>query len=161
MKKPYLELIVGLFLAIGIGCLAWMSIKLARKEFFATKGYEVQAAFSNGSGLRRGTPIVIAGVEVGRVEGVGLEDYEAQVRMRIQHGLVLQSDTIASIKTKGLIGEKYIELTPGASDQAIRPGGVIRETQPAMDLEALIGKYIQGNLAKPDDKVQSAHSASN
>jgi len=152
MKKGYLEFIVGVFLAIGIGCLAWLSIKLARNEFFARNGYEVQAAFSNGSGLRRGTPVVIAGVEIGRVESVRLEDYEAKVRILIQQGVVLQSDTIASIKTKGLIGEKYIELTPGASDKTIKPGGLIRETQPAMDLEALIGKYIQGNLAKPDDK---------
>ena len=152
MKKTYLEFVVGLFLAIGIGCLAWLSIKLARKEFFARNGYELQASFSNGSGLRRGTPVVIAGVEIGRVASVGLEDYEAKVRLVIQPGVVLQSDTIASIKTKGLIGEKYIELTPGASEKTIQPGGVVRETQPAMDLEALIGKYIQGNLAKPDDK---------
>jgi phospholipid/cholesterol/gamma-HCH transport system substrate-binding protein len=154
MKKTYLEFVVGLFLAIGIGCLAWMSIKLARKEFFARGGYEVQAAFSNGGGLRRGTPVVIAGVEIGRVESVGLEDYEAKVRILVQPGVMLQSDTIASIKTKGLIGEKYIELTPGASDKTIKPGGAIRETQPPMDLEGLIGKYIQGNLAKPDDKDQ-------
>ena len=154
MKKTYLEFVVGLFLAIGIGCLAWMSIKLARNEFFARNGYEVQAAFCNGSGLRRGTPVVIAGVEIGRVASVGLQDYEAKVRIVIQQGVALQSDTIASIKTKGLIGEKYIELTPGASDKTIKAGGVIRETQPAMDLEALIGKYIQGNLAKPDDKGQ-------
>src|SRR6185369_5742517 len=151
MKKTYLEFVVGLFLAIGIGCLAWMSIKLARKEFFARGGYQVQAAFSNGGGLRRGTPVVIAGVEIGRVAGVGLQDYEAKVRIVIQQGVALQSDTIASIKTKGLIGEKYIELTPGASDKTIKAGGVIRETQSAMDLEGLIGKYIQGNLAKPDD----------
>jgi phospholipid/cholesterol/gamma-HCH transport system substrate-binding protein len=152
MKKTYLELVVGLFLAIGIGCLAWLSIKLARKEFFARGGYQVQAAFSNGGGLRRGTPVVIAGVEIGRVESVGLEDYEAKVRLLIQPSVVLQSDTIASIKTKGLIGEKYIELTPGASDKTIKPGGLIRETQPPMDLEGLIGKYIQGNLAKPDNQ---------
>jgi len=157
MKKAYLEFIVGLFLATGIGCMAWMSIKLARKEFFGRDGYEVQAAFSNGSGLRRGTPVVIAGVEIGRVEKVGLEDYEAKVGMMIQHGIVLQSDTIASIRTRGLIGEKYIELTPGAADSCIKPGGVIRETQPPMDLEALIGKYIQGNLAKPGEKDAPAH----
>jgi phospholipid/cholesterol/gamma-HCH transport system substrate-binding protein len=157
MKKVYLEFVVGLFLAIGVCCLAWLSIKLARKEFFAKNGYQVQAAFSNGGGLRRGTPVVIAGVEIGRVESVGLADYEAKVQMVIQEGVLLQSDTIASVKTKGLIGEKYIELSPGASEKAIKPGGVIRETQPAMDLESLIGKYVQGNLAKPDDKCQSPH----
>ena len=154
MKKMHLEFVVGLFLAIGIGCLAWLSIKLARKEFLARDGYEVQAAFSNGNGLLPGTPVVIAGVQIGRVKSVGLEDYEAEVRMVIQRGVVLQGDTIATIKTRGLIGEKYIELTPGASDSIIKPGGVIRDTQPAMDLEALIGKYIQGNLGKPDEKPQ-------
>ena len=154
MKKAYLEFVVGLFLAIGIGCLAWLSIKFARKDFYASNGYEVQAAFSNGSGLHAGTPVLIAGVEIGRVKSIGLEDYEAKVRMVIQPGVVLQKDTIASIKTKGLIGEKYIELTPGASDGRIKPGGAIRDTQPAMDLEAIIGKYIQGNLSKPDDKGQ-------
>ncbi len=143
---------MGLFLAIGICCLAWLSIKVARKEFFAVGGYEVQAAFSDGSGLHSGTPIVIAGVEIGRVKSIGLEDYEAKVRMVIERGVVLQKDVIASIKTKGLIGEKYIEITPGASDTTIRPGGVIRNTQPAMDLEGLISKYIQGTLAKPDEK---------
>ena len=154
MKKAYLEFVVGLFLAIGIGCLAWLSIKLAKKDFFARNGYEVQAAFSSAGGLHPGTPVVIAGVEIGRVKSVGLEDYEAKVRMVIQQGVILQGDTIASIKTKGLIGEKYIELTPGASDKTLNAGGVIRETQSAMDLEGLIGKYIQGNLAKPDDKGQ-------
>jgi phospholipid/cholesterol/gamma-HCH transport system substrate-binding protein len=154
MKKTYLELVVGVFLAIGIGCLAWLSIKLAKKDFFARNGYEVQASFSNAGGLHPGTPVVIAGVEIGRVKSVGLEEYEAKVRMVIEPGVVLQKDTIASIKTKGLIGEKYIEITPGASDNRIKAGGVIRDTQPAMDLEALIGKYIQGTLAKPDDKSQ-------
>jgi len=153
MKKAYLEFVVGLFLAIGVGCLAWLSIKLAKKDFFARNGYEVQAAFSNGGGLHPGTPVLIAGVEIGRVKSVGLEDYEAKVRMVIEPGVVLQKDTIASIKTRGLIGEKYIELTPGASEKTIKPGAVIRDTQPAMDLESLIGKYIQGNLAKPDDKA--------
>jgi phospholipid/cholesterol/gamma-HCH transport system substrate-binding protein len=156
MKKSYLEFIVGLFLAIGIGCLTWLSIELARKEFFAGRGYAVQAAFSNGTGLRRGTPILIAGVEVGRIEHVGLEDYEAKVRMLIRSEVVLQVDTIASIKTKGLIGEKYIELTPGASDKKLPPGGLIRETQPALDLETIIGKYIQGNLSKPEGKSQAS-----
>jgi phospholipid/cholesterol/gamma-HCH transport system substrate-binding protein len=157
MKKAYLEFVVGLFLAIGIGCLAWTSIKLARKEFLVRNGYEVQATFSNAGGLCSGTPVVIAGVEIGRVKGVRLEDYEAKVHMVIQHGVLLQKDTMASIKTKGLIGEKYIELTPGASDETIKPGGVIRDTQPEMDLEALIAKYIQGSLAKPDDKGQPPH----
>lgn len=156
MKKSYLEFVVGLFLIIGMSCLAWLSIELARNELFARNGYQIQAAFTNGGGLRRGTPVVIAGVEIGRIVSVGLADYEAKVQMVIRKGVVLQDDTIASIKTKGLIGEKYIELTPGASEKVIKPGGTIRETEPAMDLESLIGKYVQGNLSKPDDKGQAS-----
>jgi len=152
MKNARLEFVVGLFLAIGIGCLAWLSIRVARRDFFATGGYEVQASFSDAGGLRRGTPVVIAGVEIGRVKSVRLVDYEAQVRMVIERGVMLQQDAIAAIRTKGLIGEKYLELTPGASDTIIKPGGILRETQPAMDLEALISRYIQGNLAKPEEK---------
>lgn len=159
MRKVYLEFVVGLFLALGICCLAWLSIKVARKEFVAVDGYEVQAEFSDGTGLRKGTPVVIAGVEIGRVKGVRLEDYQAQVRMAIERGVVLQKDAIASIKTRGLIGEKYIEITPGASDTTIKPGGVIRDTQPAMDLEGLISRYIQGTLAKPDEKRQQGDQA--
>ena len=69
--------------------------------------------------------------------------------MTIQAGVILQKDAIASIKTKGMIGEKYIEVTPGADDQPILDGGRLRDTQPAMDLEGLISKYVQGNLSKP------------
>jgi phospholipid/cholesterol/gamma-HCH transport system substrate-binding protein len=149
MKKRYLEFIVGLFLVIGIACLAYLSIKIARKEFFASGGYEVQAVFSNCSGLRSGSPIMIAGVEIGRVKRITLQDYEARVLLVIEPGVVLQKDVIASIKTKGLIGEKYIELTPGADDEKIGPGGTIRSTEPAMDLEGLIAKFVHGTLAKP------------
>jgi len=151
MKKTNLEFIVGLFLATGILCLAYLSIKIARKEFFNAGGYQVQAVFTNCSGLNRGASIMIAGVEIGRVEKVDLEDYEARVAMVIHRGIVLQKDAIASIKTKGLIGEKYVEITPGASDEHIAPGGSIRDTEPALDIEGLISKFVQGNLAKPSN----------
>ena len=149
MKKNNLEFIVGLFLAIGILSLAYLSLKIARKEFFNTGGYQVQARFTNCSGLSHGASVMIAGVEIGRVEKVDLDDYEARVSLIIQRGIVLQKDVIASIKTKGLIGEKYIEITPGASDSSITQGGSIRDTEPALDIEGLIAKFVQGNLAKP------------
>jgi phospholipid/cholesterol/gamma-HCH transport system substrate-binding protein len=109
----------------------------------------VQAVFSDCNGIRCGTPITIAGVEIGRVQQIALKDYEADLTLMIQAGVVLQKDAIASIKTKGMIGEKYIQITPGADDQAIAAGGRLRDTQPAMDLEGLISKYVQGNLSKP------------
>ena len=116
MKKQRFEFFVGLFMAIGILCLAFLSIRIARNELFAAGGYEVQAVFTNCNGLRDGSAIMIAGVEVGRVKAIALEDYEARVTLMLQRGVALQKDAIASIRTKGLIGEKYVEITPGAAD---------------------------------------------
>lgn len=152
MKKTTVEFVVGLFLAIGMACLAYLSVKIARKEFFDRRGYEINAVFSNCNGLRAGSPILIAGVEIGRVKKIGLEDYEAKVVMSIKPGVVLQKDAIASIKTKGLIGEKYIEVSPGGAAEKISPGGLLRDTEPAMDLEGLISKFVHGNLAKPTNQ---------
>src|SRR5579862_1149024 len=114
MKSSYLEFVVGLFLALGLGCLAYLSIKVARKDFFAGQGYEVSAVFTDCSGLRPGSPVMIAGVEIGRIKSIRLQDYEARVQMVINSNIALQKDVIASVKTKGLIGEKYIEITPGS-----------------------------------------------
>jgi phospholipid/cholesterol/gamma-HCH transport system substrate-binding protein len=156
MKTGYLELVVGLFLALGITCLAYLSVKIARKDFVASGGYSVQAMFTDCTGLRTGSPVMIAGVEVGRVKRITLQDYEAKVQMVIEFQVSLQKDTIASIKTKGLIGEKYIELTPGGAPERIPPGGSIHDTEPAMDIEGLISKFVQGNLAKPADPARPA-----
>ena len=149
MNKHKFEFFVGMFMAIGILCMAFLSIRIARNEFTTAGGYDVQTVFTNCNGIRSGSPITIAGVEIGRVKQVALKDYEANVTLMIQAGVVLQKDAIASIKTKGMIGEKYIEITPGGDDQPITAGGTLRDTQPAMDLEGLISKYIQGNLSKP------------
>lgn len=154
MIKHKTEFFVGLFMAIGILCLAFLSIRIARNEFTTTGGYEVQAVFTDCNGIRNGSPIMIAGVEVGRVKQVALQDYAANVTLMIQSGVVLQKDAIASIKTKGMIGEKYIEITPGADEQPIVAGGRVRDTQSAMDLEGLISKYVQGNLSKPANQTQ-------
>ncbi len=149
MKSSYLEFIVGVFLALGVLCLAYLSIKVARKDFFNSGGYEISAVFTDCSGLRAGSPIMIAGVEVGRVKRITLQDYEARVQMVINPGVTLQKDAIASIKTKGLIGEKYIDVSPGGAEEKIPPGGVIHDTEPAMDMEGLISKYVHGSIAAP------------
>jgi phospholipid/cholesterol/gamma-HCH transport system substrate-binding protein len=148
MKKTRLEFFVGLFFAIGALSLVFLSIKVARKELFGGAGYQVGATFSNCNGLRTGSAVMIAGVEVGRVKHITLQDYEARVVMLISPGVALQKDAIASIKTKGLIGEKYIDITPGGADEKIPAGGNIRDTEPAMDFEGLISKFVHGNLSK-------------
>jgi phospholipid/cholesterol/gamma-HCH transport system substrate-binding protein len=146
MRKLDLELAVGLFLLAGILCLGYLSIKLAKMEVLGGDGYEIHAIFSNTGGLKEGASVVIAGVEVGRVKGITLEDYEAKVALTVKEGLEIQEDAIASVKTKGLIGEKYIQISPGGSEEIIPPGGMIQETEPAVDIEQLISNYVFGKI---------------
>jgi len=142
MKKLNMEFAVGLFVLAGVICLGYLSIKLGRMEIVGGKGYEVYALFSNTGGIKTGSSIVLAGVEVGRVKHISLENYQAKIVFSLQPDVKIQEDAIASIKTKGLVGEKYIEITPGGSEKFVPPGGKIRETQPPVDLEELISKIL-------------------
>ena len=132
MKKFDVELLVGLFLIVGIICLGYLSIRLGRMEIFGGRGYEVYATFANIGGLKLGSSVEIAGVHVGHVQSITLSNYQARVSLIIPRNVKLQEDAIASIKTKGLIGEKYIGITPGGSDKIIQPGGQYRDTHPAV-----------------------------
>lgn len=146
MKKFDLELTVGLLIIAGIICLGYLSIKLGKMEVWGGKGYDVDAIFSDVGGLKIGASIEIAGVEVGRVKSITLDNYQARVVLNLAENVRLQEDAIASIKTKGLIGEKFIEITPGGLEKIIPPGGLIRETQAAVDLEELISKFVFGKI---------------
>ena len=145
MRKLGVETAVGLFLVVGILCLGYLSIRLGKLELVGGDDVPVTAEFSTVAGLKQGANVEIAGVEVGKVDSIDIRDYKAVVRMRIRRGLRLQEDTIASVRTRGLIGDKYINLSPGASDRLIPPGGKIRETESAVDLEGLIGQFIHGS----------------
>jgi phospholipid/cholesterol/gamma-HCH transport system substrate-binding protein len=146
MKKFDLELTVGLFIIAGIICLGYLSIKLGKMEIVGERGYEIYGVFSNVGGLKNGSSIEIAGVKVGRVKSITLYNYQARVVLNLPENVKLQEDAIVSIKTKGLIGEQYIEITPGGSEKIINPGGQIRETQSAVDLEELISKFVFGKI---------------
>jgi len=150
MKRFDLELADGVFFLIGIACLAYLSIKLGRMEVIGHRGYVVSAKFSNVGGLKKGASVEIGGVEVGRVKDIKLdpEDYTAVVTLLLNPGIKLPDDSIAAVKTKGLIGEKYVSITPGASERMIPPGGRIRETQPPFDLSDAIGRLIYGSPGK-------------
>jgi phospholipid/cholesterol/gamma-HCH transport system substrate-binding protein len=146
MKKFDLELAVGIFVLVGIICLGYLSVKLAKMELIGGDKYEVYAMFTDVGGLKAGSSVDIAGTEVGKVSSIVLEDYEAKVVMSVRADIKLQEDTIASIKTRGLIGEKFLALTPGGSEQIIAPGGQVRETLPPVDFEELISKYVFGKV---------------
>lgn len=146
MKKFDLEVAVGLFIIAGILCLGYLSIKLGNLEIVGKKGYDVYGVFSNVGGLKVGSSIEIAGVNVGRVTNILLDDYQARVVLNFPRDVKIQEDAIASVKTRGLIGEKYIEITPGGSEEIVQPGGRIRETMPPIDIEQLISKFVFGKV---------------
>ena len=141
-----IELMVGVLMVLGILCLGYLSLKVANIELWGNHGYEVVAVFNDIGGLKSGSDVVIAGVVVGRVERVSLEDYEARVVLQIEPGLQLHEDAIVSVKTSGLIGEKFIQISVGSAEALIKPGGRIRQTESAVDLVSLISKYAFGSL---------------
>jgi phospholipid/cholesterol/gamma-HCH transport system substrate-binding protein len=146
MDRARVNVAVGVFLVLGILALGYLSIKLGRVSFLGSSGYVVSVDFPGTGGLKTGSTVEIAGVEVGRVDSIALVDYQARVWLRVHSDVKLQDDAIASIKTKGLIGEKYVRISPGASDKVIPPGGKIREVEAPVDLEELISKYIFGKV---------------
>jgi phospholipid/cholesterol/gamma-HCH transport system substrate-binding protein len=145
MKKFYVQLTAGVFVVVGCVCLAWLSVRLGGLETWG-EGYEVQATFSDVGGLREGAAVSIAGVQIGSVRRVQLEDFAALVTLQVNPEVELPEGTIASIRTRGLIGEQYIYISPGGGEENIQPGGSIEDTQPAVDLHKLISKYAFGDV---------------
>jgi phospholipid/cholesterol/gamma-HCH transport system substrate-binding protein len=146
--KGYKETVVGVFVLLGLLCVAYLTIKLGRMEVLSDGGYHVVARFSSVAGLRVGADVEIAGVPVGKVASIELsgDASAAVVVLRLQSRLRLAEDTIAAIKTSGLIGDKYVNLAPGGSLDMIGQGGEIRETQSVIDIESLLGKFAFGGV---------------
>ncbi|HEY5726317.1 MAG TPA: outer membrane lipid asymmetry maintenance protein MlaD [Methylomirabilota bacterium] len=146
MRRSTLDMAVGIFMLVGLLALGWLSIKLGRVDLFSSTGYTITADFPTVGGLKTGSSVEIAGVEIGRVDGITLSDYQARVIMSIKSGVKLQEDSIASIKTRGLIGEKYIRINPGGSEKIIKANGRITEVEPPVDIEELLSKYVFGKV---------------
>ena len=141
-----MELGVGLFMVVGIAALAYLSVNLGRVDIMGQRGYVVYADFPSVGGLKSGAAVEIAGVSVGRVQSIGLKDYQARVTLRIDSDVKLQTDAIVSIKTKGLIGEKFVLISPGGSDKIVPAGGRMTEVEAPVDIEELISKYVFGKV---------------
>lgn len=146
--KASVEMAVGIFVLIGILSVGYLTVKLGKLELLADNYYVLNARFQSVSGLKKGAQIEIAGVPVGKVDLISL-DHERQValvKLKIEHGVVLTDDVIASVKTSGLIGDKYIKLSPGGSDTVLKAGDTIIETESSLDIEELISKYAFGKV---------------
>ena len=146
MKRSMLDLSVGVFLIIGLLAVAWLSVRLGRVDLLGGRGYVVSADFPTVGGLKAGSTVEIAGVPVGSVDKIVLVEDQARVVMNIRTGIKLQDDSIASIKTKGLIGEKFVQISPGGSERTIPPNGRIKEVEPPVDLEEILSKYVFGKV---------------
>jgi phospholipid/cholesterol/gamma-HCH transport system substrate-binding protein len=148
MKKYSMETIVGIFVAVGLVCVGYMVIKLGKVSFFAEEPLVLYARFSSVSGLKVGSSIEVYGVQVGSVQKIEMDSEKgmASVQIGLKKGIKVYDDAIASIKTAGLIGDKIIKVDPGGSGNLLKPGGVITETLPAVDLADLIGRYAFGGV---------------
>ena len=143
MKKLSLEFIVGLFLIAGIGAVTYLSVVISGVSGFSSEGYRLMAKFENSSGLKRGAVIEIAGVKVGKVESISLEPetQESLVWLEIDQNIEIQDDAVASIRTAGIIGDKFIKISVGGGDVLV-DGDEIIETEPAISIEELVSKYM-------------------
>jgi phospholipid/cholesterol/gamma-HCH transport system substrate-binding protein len=154
MKKYSLETTVGIFIVIGLLCIGYMTIKFGKIRMFGGDYYILYARFTSVSGLRVDSPVEMGGIEIGRVEQLNVDQDKQMsvVKLRIEKGIKVYEDAVASIKTSGLIGDKLIKIDPGGGGDVLKPGGTITETNAALDIEELIGKYAFGDLTKDDKK---------
>ena len=146
IERGKLEFVVGVFVLVGILCLGYLAIKLGKLELVGGDYYELTADFSSSSGLKKGASVEIAGVEVGRVKSIVLKEDQAQVVLAIEDGITVYTDAIASIKTRGIIGEKFMGLSPGGAGEPLANGGMIMDTESGIDLEQVISQFIHGNV---------------
>lgn len=154
MKKYSTETLVGIFVVIGLLCVAYMTVKLGKVPLWGDDYNTFYARFGSVSGLRVGSPIEIYGIEAGRVEGLTIdpEKQVALVELRVTKGIKIYDDATAGIKTAGLIGDKFVKIEPGGGGDLLKPGGSITETTSPTDIEDLISKYAFGDVKKDNKK---------
>ena len=154
MKKYSMESIAGIFVVIGLLCVGYMTVKLGKVSLFGDDYYLLYAGFTSVSGLRADSPVEIDGIEVGRVERLSInqEKQMASVELKVRKGIKIYDDAIASIKTSGLIGDKFVKIDPGGGGDILKPGGTIIDTSSPPDIEDLISKYVFGGLTPSKEK---------
>jgi phospholipid/cholesterol/gamma-HCH transport system substrate-binding protein len=148
MRRSSVEISVGIFVLIGFLCVGYLTIRLGQMAWFGDDHYRLYANFESATGLKAGNRVEMAGVPIGRVANINLdkEEHMARVELTIRRDIKLTDDVIASVKTAGLIGEKYIKLSPGGSDIILEPEDIIIETISTVDIEELISKYVFGGV---------------
>ena len=143
-EKQHTEMLVGIFLLIGIIAITFLALRMGDFQLLNYHRYVIKAEFTSASGLKKGAHVEMAGVSVGRVTNIifNPETYLAEVHIAIEDSIQVPDDSIASIRTSGIIGDKFLKISPGGSDNIIEPNMIISETEPSINLEELISKYI-------------------
>ena len=147
MKQNRLETAVGIFMIIGFGAIAYLALQLGEVPFITdSKTYTLQAEFDNVAGVKKGASVQVSGVVVGNVAAVALSDDDiALLTLKLDKTLEVPTDSIASVRSQGIIGDKYIQINLGGDDEIFQPGGVILETESSVDIESLISKFAFGS----------------
>ncbi len=148
MKKYTQETVVGIFVVVGLFAIAYMTVKLGNVGFLGEQSYSLYGKFTSVSGLRVGNPVNMLGLEVGRVESFKMdqENQVAVVEFKINNGIQIYDDAIASIKTEGLIGDKYISIDAGGGGDLLADGDIITDTESPTDIMDLVSKYAFGDV---------------
>ena len=143
MEESYTptEVAVGIFVIVGLAALGFLSVSLAGLDLIPSEATRLQARFASVGELKRGAAVKMAGVKVGTVSDIVLKDYAAEPMLEVDPQLELPDDTIASIRTAGLLGESYVLLRPGGSPDNLKTGDRLSQTEPAIDLIDLVVKY--------------------
>ena len=148
------EFFVGLFTLAGVAACGYLAIGLGNLRFSHADEYIVFAEFDNISGLKAGASVEIAGVPIGEVSAIDLKDPVARIALRISKTIKLRDDDIAAIRTKGIIGDRYVKISRGASAQDISENGTMTETESVVDIEDVIGKLVHSFSDKDDEKKE-------
>ncbi len=142
MRQHTIEVLVGAFVVLGIVAMAYIAVSFGNMGFLGNNSYSLSAEFDSTEGLRSGARVEIAGVGIGSVGEIVLKDYLSSVELRITRGVEIPDDSIAAVRTNGLIGEKVIKIVPGGSGEILSEGDIIDDTESSVSLEELISKYI-------------------
>lgn len=143
-EKQHTEILVGIFILIGIITITFLALRMGDFGLLNNTQYIIKAEFTSASGLKKGAHVEMAGVSVGKVKNIifNPETYLAEVYIAIENNIKIPEDSTASIRTAGIIGDKFLKISPGGSETIIEKNMSIVETEPSINLEELISKYI-------------------
>ena len=144
------EFMVGLFTVAAVACSGYLAVGLGDMKMFGNDQYRLYAEFDNVSGLKNGASVEIAGVQVGQVSHILLKDSVAVLTLDLNKDVQIKDDDIALIRTKGIIGDRYVKISRGGSTNMMKPGSMMKDTQSVVDIEDLIGKFVHNMDSKSE-----------